>query len=101
MTLNIPASLAGPIPGKEYLHLSCNLMNFYFTFDEYTDVSNREEAKKIAYNVMEAFRHRKLCSINAKIAEIPTQLVLREDCQCRRRRYGIERFIADFDAYVI
>ena len=33
-------------------------MNFYFAFDEYTDVANKIEASKIANDVMEAFRRR-------------------------------------------
>ena len=33
-------------------------MSFYFAFDEYTDVANKIEASKIAYDVMDAFRHR-------------------------------------------
>jgi len=33
-------------------------MNFYFAFDEYTDVANKTEASKIAYDVMDAFRRR-------------------------------------------
>ena len=31
-------------------------MNFYFAFDEYTDVANKTEATKIANDVMAAFR---------------------------------------------
>ena len=33
-------------------------MNFYFAFDEYTDVANKIEASKIANDVMESFRRR-------------------------------------------
>ena len=33
-------------------------MNFYFAFDEYTDVANKTEASKIANDVMESFRCR-------------------------------------------
>ena len=33
-------------------------MNFYFAFDEYTDVANKIEATKIANDVMAAFRNR-------------------------------------------
>ena len=32
-------------------------MNFYFVFDEYTDVANKTEATKIANDVMAAFRN--------------------------------------------
>jgi len=33
-------------------------MNFYFAFDEYTDVANKTEARKIANDVMNAFKQR-------------------------------------------
>jgi Delta6-protoilludene synthase len=33
-------------------------MNFYFAFDEYTDVANKTEANKISNDVMDAFRRR-------------------------------------------
>ena len=33
-------------------------MNFYFAFDEYTDVANKTEAAKIANDVMAVFRNR-------------------------------------------
>ena len=33
-------------------------MNFYFAFDEYTDVANKTEATKIVNDVMAAFRNR-------------------------------------------
>ena len=33
-------------------------MNFYFAFDEYTDVANKTEASEIANDVMEVFRRR-------------------------------------------
>ena len=35
-------------------------MNFYFAFDEYTDVANKSEATKIANDVMDAFRRREV-----------------------------------------
>ena len=40
----------------EHLRITCDLMNFYFAFDEYTDVANKNEATKIANDVMTAFR---------------------------------------------
>ena len=33
-------------------------MNFYFAFDEYTDVANNTEASKIENDVMDAFGRR-------------------------------------------
>lgn len=32
-------------------------MNFYFAFDEYTDLANADEAMQIARDVMYAFKH--------------------------------------------
>ena len=73
------AALIGPLPSKgwsppcfismiyvidsrlkklEHLRITCDLMNFYFAFDEYTDVANKTEATKIANDVMAAFRNR-------------------------------------------
>ena len=73
------AALIGPLPSKgwfplclisiiyvidphfkilEHLRITCDLMNFYFAFDEYTDVADKTEATKIANDVMAAFRNR-------------------------------------------
>ena len=41
----------------EHLRITCDLMNFYFVFDEYTDVANKTEATKIVNDVMAAFRN--------------------------------------------
>ena len=46
-------------------------MNFYFAFDEYTDVANKTEATKIANDVMAAFRKRE-ASIHAPHGKIAT-----------------------------
>ena len=43
---------------SDHLRITCDLMNFYFAFDEYTDVANKTEASKIANDVMDAFRRR-------------------------------------------
>ena len=47
-------------------------MNFYFAFDEYTDVANKAEATKIANDVMAAFRDRKETSIQLPHGKITT-----------------------------
>ena len=41
----------------EHLRITCDLMNFYFAFDEYTDVANKIEATEIANDVMNASIH--------------------------------------------
>ena len=50
-------------------------MNFYFAFDEYTDVANKKEATKIASDVMAAFRNRdaSIDSPHGKIATMAQQ----------------------------
>ena len=84
------AALIGPLPSKgwfrsgrhsfnvnpplkflEHLRIACDLMNFYFAFDEYTDVANKTEATKIANDVMAAFRDRK-ASIQLPHSKITT-----------------------------
>jgi hypothetical protein len=57
----------------EHLRVACDLMNFYFAFDEYTDVASREEAKKIASDVMDAFRRRPSEPSSSKITEMARQ----------------------------
>ena len=47
-------------------------MNFYFAFDEYTDVANKDEAMKIASDVMEIFKDTETPS-NNKITEMTRQ----------------------------
>ena len=42
----------------EHLRTTCDLINFYFAFDEYTDVANKTEASKISNDVMDAFRRK-------------------------------------------
>ncbi|PPQ84141.1 hypothetical protein CVT25_003327 [Psilocybe cyanescens] len=37
---NLLGALVGPLRSKEYLRISCDLLNFYFAFDEYTDLAN-------------------------------------------------------------
>ena len=53
-------------------------MNFYFAFDEYTDVANKNEARKIANDVMDAFRRRddSIQSSHGKIMEMAQQWVM-------------------------
>lgn len=48
-------------------------MNFYFAFDEYTDVASRDEAMQIAKGVMEVFRTRPSQPSSSKITEMARQ----------------------------
>jgi hypothetical protein len=78
-------------------------MNFYFAFDEYTDVANKMEATKIANDVMDAFRHREgsvtVQSSHGKITEMARQFFQRTVGVVEEDIPAMERFISDFDAY--
>nr|8GY0_A Chain A, Terpene synthase [Agrocybe pediades]8GY0_B Chain B, Terpene synthase [Agrocybe pediades] len=95
---NLLGALVGPLGTKEELRISCDLMNFYFAFDEYTDLASADEAKVIARDVMESFRHTDKPSHN-KITEMARQFFERTINTVGNDPTGIEQFIADFDAY--
>ena len=54
----------------EHLRITCDLMNFYFVFDEYTDVANKAEASKIANDVMDAFRRKDTSGVRSSHGKI-------------------------------
>ncbi|KAK7021884.1 hypothetical protein VNI00_017173 [Paramarasmius palmivorus] len=51
------ASLAYPLLNKDGNRIACDLMNFFFVVDEYTDVASAEEARLLANTVMDALRN--------------------------------------------
>ncbi|KAJ3748509.1 terpenoid synthase [Lentinula detonsa] len=53
---NLLASLAYPNASAEHLRTGCDLMNLFFVFDEYTDICDAKEARKLADIVMDALR---------------------------------------------
>ncbi|KAH9476332.1 Sesquiterpene synthase Agr8 [Psilocybe cubensis] len=95
---NLLGALIGPLRSKDHLRISCDLMNFYFAFDEYTDLANREEALQISKDVMDAFRDTSKPS-DSKLIEMARQFFQRTVDVVGDDRPGFERFIADFDAY--
>ncbi|KAJ3730328.1 terpenoid synthase [Lentinula raphanica] len=54
---NLLASLAYPNAAAEHLRTGCDLMNLFFVFDEYTDVCDAQEARRLADAVMDALRN--------------------------------------------
>jgi hypothetical protein len=50
------AALAYPDVDAEHLRLACDLMNFFFAFDEYTDVTDGDATREIANMVVDIFR---------------------------------------------
>ncbi|TFK36533.1 terpenoid synthase [Crucibulum laeve] len=55
--LNLLASLTYSGRDKDFIRVGCDLMNFYFVYDEYTDVADREEAAQLAAMVIEAYKN--------------------------------------------
>jgi hypothetical protein len=95
------AALIGPLKSKEHLRITCDLMSFYFAFDEYTDVANKVEATKIANDVMDAFRRREatIPSSQGKITTMAQQFIQRTLSVVGEDPPAVERFISDFDDY--
>ncbi|KAF8886611.1 isoprenoid synthase domain-containing protein [Gymnopilus junonius] len=81
-----------------YLRISCDLMSFYFAFDEYTDLATRDEAMEISKGVMDTFRDTETPTSN-KINEMARQFFKRTIDVVGNDVQGIERFIIDFGAY--
>ncbi|KAF4609589.1 hypothetical protein D9613_012270 [Agrocybe pediades] len=95
---NLLGSMIGTVETKDHLRISCDLMNFYFAFDEYTDMASKDEARKIARDVMDAFRNTEKPAHN-QITEMARQFFKRTIDTVGKDLPGVERFIADFDAY--
>ncbi|KAF9033606.1 isoprenoid synthase domain-containing protein [Panaeolus papilionaceus] len=116
-------ALVGPLDTPEHLRIVCDLMNFYFAYDEYTDVTDKETARKITEDVMNILRGEEIDSdaphsckplnkmtqeyVHSKRYYAPQFLT-----QCTTRRFyertlsvvghdapGIDHFIKDFDDY--
>ena len=54
----------------DHLRVTCDLINFYFVIDEYTDVGNKNEVSKIADDIMDAFRQKTVSESNGKISRM-------------------------------
>jgi hypothetical protein len=76
-------------------------MNFYFAFDEYTDVVSKEDAMKICHNVMNTMRTRTAVKEDIKITEMARQFFERTISVVGDDKTGLHQFILDFEAYAI
>src|SRR6266568_879001 len=43
--------------GAEFIRVGCDLMNFFFVYDEYTDASDEATAHRLAKIVLKAMHH--------------------------------------------
>lgn len=50
------AALSYPLVDAEHLRLACDLMNWFFVFDEYTDVTNGDATREISDITIGALR---------------------------------------------
>ncbi|KAG6867045.1 hypothetical protein C0993_007245 [Termitomyces sp. T159_Od127] len=51
------ASLAYPLEDEDVLRVACDLLNWYFLFDEFTDVATPQQVQEFAIVSMEALRN--------------------------------------------
>jgi len=54
---NLLASLAYPLLSKERVRTGCDLMNMFFVYDEYSDVSHEDDVQVMADIIMDALRN--------------------------------------------
>ena len=54
----------------DHLRVTCDLINLYFVIDEYTDIANTTEVRKIADDIMDALRQKKASESNGKISRM-------------------------------
>lgn len=54
---NLLASLAYPLLSKERLRTGCDLMNMFFVYDEYSDVSHEDDVQVMADIIMDTLRN--------------------------------------------
>ncbi|KAJ3718403.1 terpenoid synthase [Lentinula raphanica] len=55
--VSLLASLAYPNVSVEHLRIGCDLLNLFFMYDEYSDVCDPQEARRLADIVMDALRN--------------------------------------------
>ncbi|KAF9002156.1 isoprenoid synthase domain-containing protein [Cyathus striatus] len=98
---NLLACLTYPLGNKDYARVACDLMNFYFVYDEYTDLCSREEAEKMAATVIDAMRNPDTERLNGDIiGEITKQWWKRGLALTKADAPCIEHFIVGFDEYI-
>jgi len=99
--LSLLACLTYQMDNRDLARLGCDLMNFYFVYDEYTDVMDKAGAQHIADIVMDAFRNPTTPRPEGEsfLGEMARQLlesaqkIVAPDAPC------LKHFISGFDAY--
>jgi len=99
--LSLLACLTYQMTDKDLARLGCDLMNFYFVYDEYTDVMDKDGAQRAHDIVMDAFRNPSVPRPQGEsfLGEMARQLVqhalkiVDQDAAC------LQHFISGLDDY--
>ena len=54
----------------DHLRATCDLINLYFVIDEFTDIANKTEVSRIADDIMDTFRQKKVSESHGKISRM-------------------------------
>ncbi|KAF8970721.1 terpenoid synthase [Flammula alnicola] len=100
--LNLLASLTYSNRGKDFIRLGCDLMNFYFVYDEYTDVADPSAAENLAKTVIEAMKYPNASSSNTPhlLADMTRQFWERAKELAAPGSPCFDHFIATSDTYL-
>ncbi|KAF9528057.1 terpenoid synthase [Crepidotus variabilis] len=107
--LNLLACLTYSNRDREFIRLACDLMNFFFVYDEYTDVSDPSLARYFGDIVLDAMRLTKDRSTTSKhfLGEMTKDFWLRASAYAQAQSNGnanqptcLQNFITTMDNYV-
>ncbi|PPQ64032.1 hypothetical protein CVT24_008845 [Panaeolus cyanescens] len=96
-------ALIGRLDSKDHLRILCDLMNFYFAFDEYTDVTDEQTARVITGDVMNILRGQKVPErdhiMNGPLNKMTEEFIQRTKSVIGTDPAGMDQFIKDFEDY--
>ncbi|KIM41852.1 hypothetical protein M413DRAFT_27416 [Hebeloma cylindrosporum] len=99
--LNLLASLTYSNRDRDFVRVGCDLMNFYFVYDEYTDVGDVSVARSLASTVISAMKDPEAKPDNPHIlGEMTRQFWKQASTLAARDSPCFERFIATSETYL-
>ncbi|KDR78286.1 hypothetical protein GALMADRAFT_266794 [Galerina marginata CBS 339.88] len=100
--LNLLASLTYSRRNEEFVRAGCDLMNFYFVYDEYTDVSDPVSAANLANIVIDAMKNPDAFPSNGShlLGEMTRQFWRRASTLAKPGSPCFEHFIATSETYL-
>ncbi|KAF9530787.1 terpenoid synthase [Crepidotus variabilis] len=98
---NLLAGLAYAPREKEIIRLGCDLMNIFYVFDEYSDITDAAGAEGIRNIIMDAFRnpHNSRPEGELLLGEMCRDFWLRASSYVKPDAHCLGHFLRDFDLY--